>query len=148
MVLLFIVTGNTPLVAFTVSHQEPRTYSPGERVAFTTVITNEGAGFKPGQDEFVCPVSGMYLFTYSTLTTWNTNSVSNIWLEDTLLVTSLANGGGPSHGEASNTVLVHCNSGNKVYVQCDNEYVSYAEGDYRNYHTFAGFLVSADVVSL
>ena len=131
------------MVAFTVSEQVSKTYSPEARIEFTTVITNEGAGFKPGQHEFVCPVSGMYLFTYTTLSIHNQHSISSIWIENTLLVTSFGNG--PNNGKASNTVLVHCNSGNKVYVQCDHEYVCYTEGDNRNYHTFAGFLVSADV---
>ena len=133
------------MVAFTVVGQETRTYSAGARIEFTTVITNEGAGFIPGQHEFVCPVSGMYLFTYSTLSNWDQNSISAIWIEDTLLVTSHASG--PGNGEASNIVLVHCNSGNKVYVQCGDG-ACYPAGDGRNYHTFAGFLVSADVALL
>ena len=73
---------------------------------------------------------------------WDLSSNSAIWIEDTLLVTSVANG--PGNGEASNTVLVHCNSGNKVYVQCDHA-ACYPLGDISNYHTFAGFLVSANL---
>ena len=76
------------MVAFTVSAQEHKTYSPGARIEFTTVITNEGAGYIPGQHEFVCPVTGMYLFTYTTLSSWEETSVSGIWIENTLLVTS------------------------------------------------------------
>ena len=62
-----------------------------------------------------------------------------------MLVTSHAHG--PGYGEASNTVLVHCNSGNKVYVQCGSS-ACYTVGSDINYHTFAGFLVSADVTPL
>ena len=87
----------------------------------------------------------MYLFTYTTLSVWDQASVSTIWIENTLLVTSYASG--PGHSEASNIVLVHCNSGNKVYVQC-NSVACYTHGDSRNMHTFAGFLVSADVATL
>ena len=145
MVLWFIVSGNSPLVAFTVVDQETRSYSSGARIEFPIIITNEGAGFIPGQHEFVCPVSGMYQFAYSTLSNWEQNSIAGIWIEDTLLVSSHASG--PGNGEASNIVLVHCNSGNKVYVQCGNS-ACYPYGDYRNMHTFAGFLVSADVATL
>ena len=99
----------------------------------------------PGQHEFVCPVSGMYQFTYSTLSVSDQLSISAIWIEDTLLVTSYASG--PAHGHASNTVLVHCNSGNKVYVQCGNGHACDPSGSTTNYHTFAGFLVPADVAA-
>ena len=136
-------SGDTPLVAFTVSDQEHRAYNPDQRIEFHTVITNEGAGYKPGQHEFVCPVSGMYQFSYSTIGVWGSYSISSIWIENTLLVTSYAVGS--ENPSASNSVLVHCSSGIKVYVQCGSSFACYPAGTYENYHTFSGFLVSADV---
>ena len=47
------------VVAFLVSDSAQTTYSAGERIRYSKVVTNEGAGFMPGQNEFLCPVTGM-----------------------------------------------------------------------------------------
>ena len=104
------------MVAFTVAHGEVKTYSPEEKVEFETVITNEGGGFLPSQDEFLCPYSGMYLFTQVTVAWDNSRSITEIWMDNTRVATAFAtNGITPTAGHA---VLVHCTSGSRVYVQC------------------------------
>ena len=134
-----------PVVAFTVAHGEVKVYNTEERIEFETVITNEGGGFLPGQNEFLCPINGMYLFSHSSAAWANSFSITEIWMDDIRLVTSFAvNDVTPA---ASNSVLVHCTSGGKVYIQCDTLHACTPWGTDGNFHntvTFSGYLVAGD----
>ena len=92
-----VVSEQEEVVAFTVTHGETRSYSPGEKIEFEgSVITNEGGGYFPGQHEFNCPVSGLYQFILSVSATNNGNTITEIWMSDSenevFLVTAHATG--------------------------------------------------------
>ena len=108
------------------------------------IIMNEGGGYVSGLNEFWCPVDGLYYFIHSTSGDPGNRAITEIWMDETPLVTAFAYDYGKS---ASNSVFAHCRNGSKVYVQCgqlpcrlwgtDNGYV--------NIVTFSGMLVRSDV---
>ena len=49
--------------AFTVASTSNRNYGPRERFVFDFVLTNHGGGWRPEENEFLCPVSGTYMFS-------------------------------------------------------------------------------------
>ena len=134
------------MIAFTVAHGEPKTYTAGQRIEFPTVITNEGGGYVSSQHEFICPRTGVYMFSVSVVRTPANSAILKIFMDDTLLVAAFA--AGSSNAATSNTVFVRCNSGGSVYVQC------YTQGSCsvrsnnlyydNNATTFSGMLVAAD----
>ena len=134
-------------MAFTVAHGDSKTYSPGERIEFGTVITNEGGGFLPGQNEFLCPWKGLYMFSLSSAGYGTGGSaITELWMDENLLVTSLAVGS--TNSATSNTVFAQCDSGSRVYVQCTSQASCAIFGNqngYDNTVTFSGMLLAEDV---
>ena len=133
------------VVAFTVAHEELKVYSPGERIEFGTVITNEGGGFLPGQNEFLCPRKGLYMFILSSVRFEGSDyGIAEIRMDEALLVTSFA--AGSPNGATSNTVFIQCDSGSRVFVQCGQIACSmYGNSNgYVNTVTFSGMLVAED----
>ena len=56
----------------------------------------------------------------------------------------------PGHGAGTNTTIVHCTGGHKVYIECwGYDFNCVFDGDFenvRNWSTFSGFLLNADAV--
>ena len=142
-ILLTFPVDNSP-IAFTVAHAEGKVYNPEARIEFPTIITNEGGGYITGLNEFWCPVDGLYYFSHFSVGLASNSASTEIWMDDTYLVTSLTSGGTtPATG---NSVVVHCNSGSKVYVQCGPAPCTQqgTTNNYQNSVTFLGFLLTSD----
>ena len=130
-------------MAFTVTPQVNVTYSPSERVLFDNVITNEGEAFIPTQNVFLCPIDGVYYFSYTALTNYRQTGLSAIYMDGTLLVSSYCDNA--ANSVAANSVLIFCPEGAIVYVQCEASESSdscHLSGSGVNYSSFSGFLVS------
>ena len=133
------------VVAFTVAHEAVKSYSPGERIEFNNILTNVGAGFRPEQNEFLCPTSGLYLFIHSSASYSRDNAITEIVLDGTILVTLYAASG--DNAATSNSVVIHCGSGSRVYITCGGVQACRLHGTehgYTNTVTFSGYLVDAD----
>ena len=63
LVILSVDNRVENVVAFTVFTNVRVTISPGERVHFQDVLTNVGGGYNAGHNEFVCPHTGLYMFS-------------------------------------------------------------------------------------
>ena len=131
--------------AFTAGHEEAKTYSPGERIGFGTIITNEGGGFLPSQNEFLCPQKGLYMFSLASVRYGESNNgIVEIWMDETLLVTTFA--ATSNNAATSNAVFIQCDSGSRVYVQCsqiEHSCSMYGNNNgYVNTVTFSGMLVA------
>ena len=127
------------------AHGEVKSYDPETRIEFPTIITNEGGGYMSGLHEFWCPVDGLYYFAHSSMGFEETPGITEIWMDDTRLVTCHA--ADYRHPAASNSVVVHCNSGSKVYVECSHSNACTVFGTYYdrgNTVTFSGYLLSSD----
>ena len=128
-------------IAFTVAHQLPFTYSPNARLEFLTVITNSGGAYDPELHEFQCPLNGLYYFTVSSAAFPNTGTAMDIVMDELSLVhIHAANSPTPA---SSNSVIVYCQSGGRVYVQCSRSACTPmgTNDDWGNTVTFSGFLL-------
>ena len=70
--------------------------------------------------------------------------ISEIWIDETVLVTSLTSSGANMQG--TNSVVVHCSRGSKVYVQNNALYSCrhFDNAEYEGMATFSGFLLASD----
>ena len=99
----------------------------------------------PGLNEFWCPVSGMYFFMHASVSFGDSRAIAEIWMDDEPIITVLT-----SHAQSvgmTNAAMVHCQSGSKVYVQCEQQFpcVPYGSTDgFGNSVTFTGFLLFGD----
>ena len=133
-------------MAFTVTHGETQYYEIGQRLLFPFIITNEGGGYSPSQNEFLCPFTGLYLFTVSVVRFQEQgHAIVEIVMDETPLVTAF--GGAGHDSTASNIVLVHCQSGSRVFIRCgpvlDCTIRSLSDG-WSDATTFSGFLMAED----
>ena len=146
MQYVLYVSEEDSVIAFTVAHAETKTYLRDERLEFPVVITNEGGGYSPSQNEFLCPVTGLYLFTVTvTRNRESNNAIVDIVMDDELLVTVFA--ASSSNAGTSAMVFIRCQSGQRVYAQCTGlqscTIRSETDGWERS-TTFSGLLIASD----
>ena len=120
-----------------------RVYEHGERIEFPDVITNIGSYYNSNLNEFKCPVSGMYMFTTSTMSSNGLIGLTSIMLDGTLTVATYADGSNDGlhdqFGHSTNFVIVECDEGQRVWVQCFSICELY--DDLFRYATFSGILL-------
>ena len=62
--------GHEGFLGFTVANEVSSTFGPGVRITYNRIITNSGGDFNIGTNEYICPVSGYYMFTVSSYAKW------------------------------------------------------------------------------
>ncbi|XP_060553897.1 complement C1q tumor necrosis factor-related protein 1-like [Ruditapes philippinarum] len=88
----------------------------GHHIVFNKVITNEGAGYNVYTGIFTVPVTGLYLFTFSMN---DIDHISNLQLvmDGSNLVDIVDNPVNNEESMSSNTVIVHVNKGQSLWIQ-------------------------------
>ena len=105
-------------VAFSAYSRQSKTLSSYSTLVFEKVALNEGQGYSAGTGVFTCPVSGLYVFTWTLQTTENKSLNAYI----------TRNGGSSNrflniraetseYAAESNTEVMHLNKGDTVYIQ-------------------------------
>ena len=132
------------VVAFTAGHDTRRSYSPGEQIEYSIILTNVGGGYIPGQSEFVCPITGTYVFSItSTAFGSSGNAIMELWMDDERVVVAYAANSQDPTGNA--LVTLQCSSGSKVFVRCTELFSCLPYGPERGISdTFAGFLLASE----
>ena len=115
----------------------------GDRINFPNVITNVGGGYIPGTSEFIRPVSGVYMFTAVVTSARDEYGRFEIILDGTKKATVWSDGRVNGYGQASNTVILECNAGNKVWVECAYSTSRVNDTPDHLYNIFSGMLVHA-----
>ena len=69
-------------VFFSVSPNQPRGYAADERITFDHVWSNKWAGWKIGQNEFVCDYPSFYLFTLSIMPNHGEYADAHVMIDD------------------------------------------------------------------
>ena len=113
----------------------------GTKYTFETVMTNVGGGFQPSTNDFVCPLTGYYMFTFSLLSHSGLAAWGKVTVEGGLAPLSFADGGGVGAGSGANTYMVHCSEGERVWVEAVGN-TNVLNGSH--YSTFSGMLIRAD----
>ena len=110
------------------------------KFTFDRVWTNVGGGYQTGTNDFVCPVSGHYMFYITFETQGKAFVTARVTLEGEDNPIMYGDSMGIGFANAGQLYMMHCSSGQRVYV------VSLGTSNVREGHrcTFSGMLISGD----
>ena len=112
-------------------------------VKFSDVLNNEGNHFNSGDSIFVSPVSGVYLFSWTTQTysgkSVNTELRVNNVIKETLHISL---GGAAGQVSVSRVIICNVQKNDHVWIQTSGHYSENLFNYYKNSDSsFMGFLV-------
>jgi len=139
-------SGNKPVIAFSVSlrtffgHPNSAEFKP---IPFDVIHSNNGDGYDVDKEAFVAPVEGTYFFTL-TITARRgyeaavdlVHNYRHVW---TIVIDSDQDFYSTSWSPGTNSVILHCEKGDRVFARLHGGRFSNLEGSLRN--TFTGFLI-------
>ncbi|XP_034985720.1 complement C1q-like protein 2 isoform X1 [Zootoca vivipara] len=131
-----------PKIAFYVGLKSP--HEGYEVLKFDDVVTNLGNHYDPTTGKFTCQVRGIYFFTYHILMRGGdgTSMWADLCKNGQVRASAIAQDADQNYDYASNSVVLHLDSGDEVYVKLDG---GKAHGGNNNkYSTFSGFLLYPD----
>ncbi|CAN9498102.1 unnamed protein product [Ophioblennius macclurei] len=129
-------------VAFYVGLKNP--HEGYEVLKFDDVITNLGNNYDSITGKFTCHVSGIYFFTYHVLMRGGdgTSMWADLCKNGQVRASAIAQDADQNYDYASNSAVLHLDSGDEVYVKLDG---GKAHGGNNNkYSTFSGFILYPD----
>ena len=130
-----------PLIAFNV-YQDQTIMTPSSPlpVPFTNIVLNEGNGWNSSSYKFVVPVTGVYIFSYSTASTAGVPSLFNLVIDNNILYNAeISDTAHPGIVSSSRSVPVSVIQGQSVWIT-GNGKQSY--GNQYQLSSFKGFLYS------
>ncbi|XP_072272896.1 complement C1q-like protein 2 [Pyxicephalus adspersus] len=140
------VGGSVPLqaprIAFYVGLKSP--HEGYELLKFDDVVTNLGNHYDPTTGKFTCQVPGIYYFTYHILMRGGdgTSMWADLCKNGQVRASAIAQDADQNYDYASNSVVLHLDSGDEIYVKLDG---GKAHGGNNNkYSTFSGFILYPD----
>uniref|UniRef100_A0A3Q0QUT1 Complement C1q like 2 n=1 Tax=Amphilophus citrinellus TaxID=61819 RepID=A0A3Q0QUT1_AMPCI len=129
-------------IAFYVGLKNP--HEGYEVLRFDDIVTNLGNHYDPTTGKFTCQVSGIYYFTYHVLMRGGdgTSMWADLCKNGQVRASAIAQDADQNYDYASNSVVLHLDSGDEIYVKLDG---GKAHGGNNNkYSTFSGFLLYPD----
>ncbi|XP_017294960.1 complement C1q-like protein 2, partial [Kryptolebias marmoratus] len=135
-------TASAYRIAFYVGLKNP--HEGYEVLKFDDVITNLGNHYDPNSGKFTCHVSGIYFFTYHVLMRGGdgTSMWADLCKNGQVRASAIAQDADQNYDYASNSAVLHLDSGDEVYVKLDG---GKAHGGNNNkYSTFSGFILYPD----
>ncbi|KAM6893685.1 complement C1q-like protein 2 [Xenentodon cancila] len=129
-------------IAFYVGLKNP--HEGYEVLKFDDVITNLGNNYDTSTGKFTCHVSGIYFFTYHVLMRGGdgTSMWADLCKNGQVRASAIAQDADQNYDYASNSAVLHLDSGDEVYVKLDG---GKAHGGNNNkYSTFSGFILYPD----
>ncbi|XP_001920705.2 complement C1q-like protein 2 [Danio rerio] len=129
-------------IAFYVGLKNP--HEGYEVLRFDDVVTNVGNHYDPTTGKFTCQVSGIYYFTYHVLMRGGdgTSMWADLCKNGQVRASAIAQDADQNYDYASNSVVLHLDSGDEIYVKLDG---GKAHGGNNNkYSTFSGFILYPD----
>ncbi|CAG5866011.1 unnamed protein product [Menidia menidia] len=129
-------------IAFYVGLKNP--HEGYEVLRFDDVVTNLGNHYDSTTGKFTCQVSGIYYFTYHVLMRGGdgTSMWADLCKNGQVRASAIAQDADQNYDYASNSVVLHLDSGDEIYVKLDG---GKAHGGNNNkYSTFSGFLLYPD----
>ena len=115
-------------------------YAADALIEFDGVHTNRGNHYD-NATTFTCPVNGTYFFTVSVMSYTSDNVAVALEIDNVRLATAWGDNVGSYLPAATNSALIRCNEGQKVYVKCTITGYVYSVTS-EKYSTFSGFLVA------
>ena len=114
-------------------------YNSDDIVIFNSTVSNIGGYYQTNSSQFICPVDGMYAFTLNAMTGYSDEFYGAIMKESDRFVSILGLNPTGSHDGVSNSVIIACSKGERVWIRCltDGDAVY---NDSRRFTTFSGVL--------
>ncbi|KAM9365890.1 complement C1q-like protein 2 [Pholidichthys leucotaenia] len=134
--------GSAARIAFYVGLKNP--HEGYEVLRFDDVVTNVGDHYDPSTGKFTCHVAGVYYFVYHVLMRGGdgTSMWADLCKNGQVRASAIAQDADQNYDYASNSVVLHLDSGDEIYVKLDG---GKAHGGNNNkYSTFSGFLLYPD----
>ncbi|KAK3580323.1 hypothetical protein CHS0354_003557 [Potamilus streckersoni] len=115
--------------------------SPNQTITFDRLDYNEGGSFDTTTSIFSCPTSGTYFFTASILSYQGNYVETAIVLngEEQAIVYAGNPPSSPKYDQGSNSAIVHCDVGQKVWVMLRENYGNAVYGS--RYSKFSGYML-------
>ncbi|XP_069762734.1 C1q-related factor [Narcine bancroftii] len=131
-----------PRVAFYAGLKNP--HEGYEILKFDDVVTNLGNHYDGSSGKFTCSIPGTYFFTYHVLMRGGdgTSMWADLCKNGQVRSSSIAQDADQNYDYASNSVILHLDAGDEVYIKLDG---GKAHGGNNNkYSTFSGFIIYTD----
>ena len=114
-------------------------------VKFNDVLNNKGNHFNSGDSIFVSPVSGVYLFSWTTMTYSGKNVNTELRVNNIVKETLHANiGGAVGRVSVSRVIICNVQKSDHVWIQTSGHYSeNYFYYGYDSGSSFVGFLMYA-----
>ncbi|XP_018587844.2 complement C1q-like protein 2 [Scleropages formosus] len=135
-------TAGATKIAFYVGLKNP--HEGYEVLKFDDVVTNLGNHYDASTGKFTCQVPGIYFFTYHVLMRGGdgTSMWADLCKNGQVRASAIAQDADQNYDYASNSVVLHLDSGDEIYVKLDG---GKAHGGNNNkYSTFSGFILYPD----
>ena len=118
------------------------TINTGSIITFSKVITNIGSAYDPSNSHFTCPVKGMYVFMITMFSgDGHLATYAELSVDGKTHPTARAHGTDGIYDQGTQSVVIECNIGQKVYVQAQHAMEVYDSG--ADFSSFSGWLVHA-----
>ncbi|XP_010891420.2 inner ear-specific collagen [Esox lucius] len=114
--------------------------SPNMPVPFSRVINNQQSHFNPAQGVYTAPINGTYVFSYHLVVSTKVLRVGLFHNYNPVVKTTEPN----ELGIASQQVVLHLDSGDRVWLQVKDVTSNGLYGDAEKSSTFSGFLLYPD----
>ncbi|XP_038635611.1 C1q-related factor [Scyliorhinus canicula] len=131
-----------PRVAFYAGLKNP--HEGYEILKFDDVVTNLGNHYDGASGKFTCSIPGTYFFTYHVLMRGGdgTSMWADLCKNGQVRSSSIAQDADQNYDYASNSVILHLDAGDEVYIKLDGGKAH--GGNYNKYSTFSGFIIYTD----
>ncbi|XP_062382518.1 C1q-related factor-like [Sardina pilchardus] len=131
-----------PRVAFYAGLRNPQ--EGYDVLKFDDIVTNLGGNYDGASGKFVCKIPGTYFFTYNVLMRGGdgTSMWADLLKNGQVRASSIAQDQDQSYDYASNSVVLHLDAGDEVFIKLDGGKAH--GGNSNKYSTFTGFILFAD----
>ncbi|XP_059693761.1 LOW QUALITY PROTEIN: complement C1q-like protein 4 [Haemorhous mexicanus] len=135
----YIPSFYSPKIAFYAGLRKP--HEGYEVLRFDDVVTNVGNYYEPSSGKFTCPLPGIYFFTYHVLMRGGdgTSMWADLMKNGQVRASAIAQDADQNYDYASNSVILHLDVGDEVFVKLDGGKVH--GGNTNKYSTFSGFII-------
>ncbi|CAC5359109.1 unnamed protein product [Mytilus coruscus] len=135
-------THGNPTVMFFVRLTAATTPNKNSIVKFDQVITDTGNNFNPGDGIFVAPVSGIYLFSWTTLAHSSKYVDTELRVDNVIVASSYGYIGTASYIPVTKVVLCQVKKGDHVWIQTSRHTTeNYFDNTADSRSSFTGMLV-------
>ena len=111
-------------------------------VKFSEVSNNEGNHFNSGDSVFVSPVSGVYLFSWTTTTTSSKTTNTELRVNNVRIETLHSAVGGTGAISVTKVIITNVKKNDHVWIQTSHYYTdNYFDYNYNSRSSFMGFLM-------